>query len=466
MIQYLKHCIKRLNNVSLVLLVITLVCFQGLFQSALAEQDHDHETHAHEAKEHQHGANENPHDHQKNEQHEHEGDEEHEHEEQKEQGHQHEHEEGAKEQGHDEHEGHEEEPGLKFSSSELQEFGIKIQPAKSGVISKTLNLFGEVIVAPERLFHVVPRVSGVVREVYKHLGDEVKKDEILASLSSRELADAKAQFVAAQSLLQLGNANLNREYTLFKRKITAKSEYLEAKQAQVEASIKRKAAEQRLKALGLSEQAIKSVLQDVDKDLTLYEIRAPADGIIIEKHAVHGEVLETNTRSFTIADLSQVWVNFTVYQKDLHFVQQGQKVLVTSQFGMPTEEMSTVSTISWISPVLDEMTRSATARVILDNPKGLWRPGLFVSGQVATETIQAEIVVPLSALQTIDGQAVVFIQDDDGDFEPQEVKTGRRDFQNVEILQGLTKGQAYVSKNAFSLKAQMQKGSFGHGHSH
>ena len=221
-----------------------------------------------------------------------------------------------------------------------------------------------------------------------------------------------------------------------------------------------------MKALGLSEQAIKSVLKDVDKDLTLYEIRAPADGIIIEKHAVHGEVLETNTRSFTIADLSQVWVNFTVYQKDLHFVQQGQKVMVTSQFGLPTEEMSTVSTISWISPVLDEMTRSATARVILDNPKGLWRPGLFVSGQVATETIQAEIVVPLSALQTIDGKTVVFIQDDDGDFEPQEVKTGRRDFQNVEILQGLTKGQAYVSKNAFSLKAQMQKGSFGHGHSH
>ncbi len=437
---------------------MALFGFYSFSQYVLAEQEHNHEQRALEDKEHKHKheANELQHDHQKKEQHGHEeGHEEHEHEEQTGQG--------RKEH---EHGDHEEEPGLKFSSSELQEFDIKIQQAKSGVISKTLNLFGEVTVAPERLFHVVPRVSGVVRQVYKHLGDKVKAGNILATLSSRELADAKAQFVAAQSLLQLANANLKREYSLFKRKITAKSEYLEAKQAQVEASIKRKAAQQRLKALGLSEQAIKSVLKDVDKDLTLFEIRAPADGVIIEKHAVHGEVLETSTRSFTIADLSQVWVNFTVYQKDLLFVHQGQKVMITTQFGVPTKEMSAVSTISWISPVLDEMTRSATARVILDNPQGVWRPGLFVSGRVAIEKTQAAIVIPLSALQTINGETIVFIQHEDGDLEPQVVQTGRRDFQNVEILQGLTAGQGYVSQNAFTLKAQMQKGSFGHGHSH
>ncbi len=437
---------------------MALFGFYSFSQYVLAEQEHNHEQRALEDKEHKHKheANELQHDHQKKEQHGHEeGHEEHEHEEQTGQG--------RKEH---EHGDHEEEPGLKFSSSELQEFDIKIQQAKSGVISKTLNLFGEVTVAPERLFHVVPRVSGVVRQVYKHLGDKVKAGDILATLSSRELADAKAQFVAAQSLLQLANANLKREYSLFKRKITAKSEYLEAKQAQVEASIKRKAAQQRLKALGLSEQAIKSVLKDVDKDLTLFEIRAPADGVIIEKHAVHGEVLETSTRSFTIADLSQVWVNFTVYQKDLLFVHQGQKVIITTQFGVPTKEMSAVSTISWISPVLDEMTRSATARVILDNPQGVWRPGLFVSGRVAIEKTQAAIVIPVSALQTINGETIVFIQHEDGDLEPQVVQTGRRDFQNVEILQGLTAGQSYVSQNAFTLKAQMQKGSFGHGHSH
>jgi cobalt-zinc-cadmium efflux system membrane fusion protein len=231
-------------------------------------------------------------------------------------------------------------------------------------------------------------------------------------------------------------------------------------------SIKRKAAEQRLSAIGLTEKSILSVLYNVDKDLTLYELRAPAEGVIIEKHAAQGEVLESNKRSFTVADLSQVWVNLTVYQKDLAFIHQGQQVSISTRFGLTDKEASSLSTISWISPTLDEKTRSASARVVIDNPENNWRPGLFVSGKVAIAKIQAEIVIPQSALQTVEGQTVVFVQHADGDFEPQAVQTGRSDFQQVEIIQGLKPGQTYVSQNAFSLKAQLQKGEFGEGHHH
>lgn len=374
-----------------------------------------------------------------------------------------EHEHGNEQHG--EHSDHEEE-ALKFSSSELQEFNIKLAQAHAGVINKTLGLTGEVIVAPERLYHVVPRVAGVVREVYKYLGDHVKANDLLAILSSRDLADAKAQFVAADSLLKLANSNLQRETKLYKEKITAKRNYFIAKQAQAEMSIKRKAAKQRLLALGLSEHSIRALLQSKDKDLTLYELRAPAEGVIIEKHAVRGEVLATNTRSFTLADLSQVWVNLTVYQKDLARIQRGQTVLISNRFDSSEQSVATQGIISWISPTLDEQTRSAIVRVVIDNPDGHWRPGMFVNAKVAIEKAEAEIVIPLSALQTVDGQTVVFIQHDDGDFEPQAVQTGRRDFKQVEIIQGLKAGQSYVSQNAFSLKAQLQKGEFGEGHSH
>ncbi len=367
----------------------------------------------------------------------------------------------------DEHEGHDEheEAELKFSAAELQEFNIKLAKAESGVINKTLSLTGEVIVAPERLFHVVPRVSGVVRRVFKHLGNEVKAGDLLATLSSRDLADAKAEFVAADSLLKLANANLKRERELYRSKVTAKREYLAARQVQAEMSIKRKAAEQRLSAIGLTDNAILSVLRNADKDLTFYELRAPADGVIIEKHAAQGEVLENNKRSYTIADLSQVWVNLTVYQKDLPFIHLGQQVSISNRFGV-AEQQSTKSVISWLSPVLDEKTRSAAARVVIENHNGNWRPGLFVNAKVAIEKTQAEIVIPLSALQTVEGQTIVFIQHEDGGFEPQAVQTGRRDFQKVEIIQGLKPGQTYVSQNAFSLKAQLQKSEFGEGHSH
>lgn len=366
---------------------------------------------------------------------------------------------------HEVHEGHEE-PELKFSDNELKEFSIELSQAGPGVINKTLDLTGEVIVEPERLYHVVPRVSGVVLQVYKHLGDAVKAGDLLATLSSRNLADAKAQFVAADSLLQLANANLQRERKLYKGKVTAKREFLAAKQVQTEMSIKRKAAKQRLLALGLTEQSIRSLLQNSDTDLTLYELRAPADGAIINKHAAIGEVLETNTRSFTVADLSQVWVNLTVYQKDLPLIQLGQQVLIFSRFGLADQEVSAHSAISWLSPTLDEKTRSATARVVIDNHGGYWRPGLFVSGKIAFAETKADVVVPLTALQTVEGQTVVFVQHAEDDFEPQAVKVGRKDRQQVEILQGLKAGQTYVSQNAFTLKAQLQKGEFGEGHSH
>ncbi len=433
------NCVTNRNKTRLkpVSCLFFLLLMAGVQPPAIAA-DHDHETEQHK--------DEEGHNHEK-----HESDE-------KDEDHG-EHEEHGEDEGH-------EEPELKFSAAELQEFSIKLAQAQSGVINKTLSLTGEVIVAPERLYHVVPRVSGVVRQVFKHLGDKVKAGDLLATLSSRDLADAKAEFVATDSLLKLANTNLKRERDLYKSKVTAKREYLAARQVQVEMSIKRKAAEQRLSAIGLTEKAILSILRNVDKDLTLYELRAPAEGVIIEKHATQGEVLENNNRSFTVADLSQVWVNLTVYQKDLPFMEQGQQVSISTRFGSTDKQPTSVSRISWLSPVFDEKTRSAIARVVIDNTDGQWRPGLFINAKVAIEKKQAEIVIPLSALQTVEGKTIVFVQHEDGGFEPQAVQTGRRDFQQVEIIHGLKQGQTYVSQNVFSLKAQLQKGEFGEGHSH
>lgn len=355
---------------------------------------------------------------------------------------------------------------LQLSTAELREFSIELAQAKPGVINKTLELTGEVIVAPERLYHVAPRVSGVVRQVFKHLGDKVQDGDILATLSSRDLATAKAQFVAADSLLQLANANLQRDRKLYQNKVKAKREYLATKQVQTEASIKRKASKQRLLAIGLSEKRIATVLDDKDKDLGLYELRATANGVIVDKHAVLGEVLAVDTHSFTVADLSKVWVNLTVYQKDLPLVKAGQTVLIHARFGLANTALTSSSSIRWLSPTLDEKTRSATARVVLDNPDGQWRPGLFVSAKVSTARNQAVIVIPRSAVQTIAEQNIVFVQHADGEFEPQMVKLGRKDQQQVEILHGLRAGQTYVSRNAFVLKAYSQQATFDDGHGH
>ena len=249
-------------------------------------------------------------------------------------------------------------------------------------------------------------------------------------------------------------------------KISAKCDYLAARQAQAEMSIKRTAAKQRLLALDLTEQSIRSLLQSSDQDLTQYHLHTPAEGVIINKHATEGELLETNTRSFIVADLSQVWVNLTVYQKDLPFIRPGQHATIFVRYGLIGHEISVAGIISWLSPTLDEKTRSATARVVIANPDEIWRPGLFVGAKVVIAKTRADIVVPLTALQTLDGKTVVFIKREDGHFEPQPVTLGRRDQQQVEVLNGLSPSQTYVSRNAFALKAQMQKGEFGGHHHH
>ena len=360
---------------------------------------------------------------------------------------------------------HEEGEVLKFTAAELKQFAIEMKQAGPGQLSKTLSLAGEVVVAPDRLYHVVPRVPGVVRRVFKELGDPVTEGEVLATLFSRELAEAKADLVVAHSFLQLANTTLKRERALYNKKITAEREYLEAKQAQTKAAVELKAAKQHLIALGLSDQNVASVLRQNGDDLTRYELRAPANGIIIGKHAVHGEVLNTENFAFTIADLNTVWVNLTVYQMDLPLVHKKQSVLIATREGVAADDSESHGVIDWISPTLSESTRSATARVILDNNTGRWYPGLFVNAVVGIDETQAEVVIPRTALQTLEDQTVVFVQEADG-FEPRPVRLGRRDEKNVEVIEGLHAGETYVSENAFTLKAQMSKSAFGDGHAH
>ena len=114
---------------------------------------------------------------------------------------------------------------------------------------------------------------------------------------------------------------------------------------------------------------------------------------------------------------------------------------------------------------VSEETRSASARVVIDNKDQKWRPGLFVSVQVTLSDFNSDIVIPKTAIETINNQSVVFIKTEEG-FEPHLVKLGRSDHTHVEVLDGLASGEQYVSKNAFVLKAQMQKSSFGDGHGH
>ncbi|MGR3219574.1 MAG: efflux RND transporter periplasmic adaptor subunit [Candidatus Anammoxibacter sp.] len=208
-----------------------------------------------------------------------------------------------------------------------------------------------------------------------------------------------------------------------------------------------------------------------NESLVPYEVRSLINGVVMDIHLTRGEVTGgalgsvgvtvDKQQGFIIADLSTVWVNLSVYQKDVPYVHVGNEVTIYAGLDIP----ETVGEISYVTPFLNKKTRTATARVILSNLDGYWKPGLFVTGRVTTDEIEADILVPKSAIQTMDEKSVVFIEIKNG-FMLQPVIIGRANATHVEIISGLRPGQRYVSKNGFTLKAELMKSEFGEGHSH
>ena len=188
---------------------------------------------------------------------------------------------------------------------------------------------------------------------------------------------------------------------------------------------------------------------------------APIQGTVIRKHIVRGEVLQEDSEAFVVADLRSVWVMLTAYQKDLPFLRVGQSVHIEAGQGGP----STTASVDYISPIVDEATRTASVRVVLANADGRWRPGSFVTATISADAVEVPLMVPGSAVQTLEHRSVVFLETDEG-FVPHPVEIGRTDRTHAEILSGLEVGEAYVAEGAFVLKAQLDKGAFGEGHAH
>lgn len=191
-----------------------------------------------------------------------------------------------------------------------------------------------------------------------------------------------------------------------------------------------------------------------------YDIRAPIDGIVIARSAALGEHAGAEKPLFVIADLSTVWVNFSIYRSDFDKIRLGQTIRVG--IGEPDSQPA-ITTVTYISPVAYADTQTVTVRAVLPNDSGRWRPGQFVVGHVVLEEQTVPVSARESALQTVEDQTVVFVQLD-GRFEPRAVVTGATDGQVVEVRSGLNAGDRYVASNSFILKSELGKSSAEHAH--
>lgn len=348
-------------------------------------------------------------------------------------------------------EDHADEPGVvEMTPEQIQAAGIKTATAAPATIRTELVLPGEVRFNEDRTAHVVPRVAGVVESVAAALGQDVKKGQALAVIASAELAELRSAALAAGKRLELARITYEREKKLWEQKISAEQDYLQAQQSYREAQIESQAARSKLTALGADVSA---------GAVNRFVLRAPFTGIVVEKHLAQGEAVKEDANVFLVSDLSTVWVNIAVTPKDLPAVRVGQAVTVRSAAGGP----SVAGKVSYVGNLLGEQTRSASARVVIDNPGLAWRPGLFVNVSVVSGQKNAPVAVAADAVQTLEGKTVVFVKNPEG-FEAKPVTTGVSDGKHTEILAGLPAGTAYVTTGSFVVKAEQGKGSAEHGH--
>lgn len=361
--------------------------------------------------------------------------------------------------GHTDEHGHQEENIIPLTSDQIKDLGIQTKIAGPGQLSVTISTRGKIILHPDRLAHILPKISGVAKEAHKNIGNHVKEGEILAILESREMADIKASYLAAKEKESLALSLLDREKRLHEKKVSAEQDYLNAKSAYQEAKINVQLAEQKLHAFGIEDEEIKGLSNEHNPNLRIYDIRSPVDGIVIARHITKGEFIENTTTIYEIADLSTIWIEIGIYPKDLVRVKEGQMVDISR----PIDGKISQAKIIYLSPIIQDETITAKAVAEMENSSGNWRPGSFVKVNIATENAYAPIVVPKEAIQEIEGKEFVFVRIPEG-FEKRQAQIGVGDKENVEILSGLSAGEEYASSKTFLLKADLSKKEAEHEH--
>ncbi|WP_292619207.1 efflux RND transporter periplasmic adaptor subunit, partial [Nitrobacter sp. 62-23] len=246
-----------------------------------------------------------------------------------------------------------------------------------------------------------------------------------------------------------------RDKTLWDSRVGTEQQYLRSRNAAAQTEMRLKIARQKLLALGLGEKEITAVPKAPEASLRRQDVRSPISGRVAERKVELGTAVgrdSLETELFVVVDLSRVWVELSVASSDLPLIKEGQQVKISAR-GL-TE--TATGKIVFVSPLVDKDTRTARVVAEMQNPDRMWRPGSFVTAAIALNERTVPLVVPATAIQKLDGQPIVFVRTKDG-FEKRDVVLGEREDQTVEIVSGLTPGEAIAATNTFPLKAELSK---------
>ena len=322
--------------------------------------------------------------------------------------------------------------------------GIVVAAAGAAQIASVVQFPGEIQLNDDRTVHVVPRVPAIAEAVLVSTGQTVRKGQALAVFSSQVISEQRSALQSAQKRRSLALTVHDREKKLWEQKITAEQDFLQAQAALREAEIAVENAQQKLSALG--------VAAGTGTGLNRFELRAPYDGLVVERKLSVGEAVREDTHIMTISDMSSVWVEVSIPAKDLPLLRVGAKVLVRAT----AFDAKATGTVAFVGALVGEQTRMARARILLANPQGTWRPGLFVSIEVNAANLKVPVAVETEAVQTLGNRQVVFVREEKR-FVPRSVKLGISDDKYIEVLEGLPAGTPYAAQGSYIIKSELTK---------
>jgi membrane fusion protein, heavy metal efflux system len=304
-------------------------------------------------------------------------------------------------------------------------------------LPSVLNVNGSVSPDVTRTIHVTSQGSGRVTDLRVKLGDLVHRGQVLLSIYSADLAGAFSDYQKALADERLAKRALDRAQLLYSHGALAQKDLEVAQDAEDKATVDVRNTQHRVKLLG----------GDPDHPSTIIELRAPVSGTIVEQNVAGFEgvkSLDNSPNLFTIADLSQVWVVCDVYENDLGEVHLGDSSEIRLN-AFPDRVFQ--GKIADISRVLDPNTRSAKVRIVLSNPEGIFRPGMFAVATFRSRKLQERLVLPSTAVMRLQDKDWVFRKEAANRFRRLEVHSlGTTPDGMQEISDGVKPGDQVVAQ--------------------
>ncbi len=328
---------------------------------------------------------------------------------------------------------------------------------EAGVLEAT----AQIEPAADRVAKIGSRVPGRVVEVRTAIGDRVTAGQTVVVLDSPDVGQAKADYLSALATSTLARETATRERQLFVRRVSAEREWREAEAEATRAEAALQAAENRLHALGLEDSELAALRTERHYSSTMV-VRTPLSGVVAERNAASGEMVEPMNPLLTVMDLRQVWTVVDVYEQNIRQVSVGQDVEVTTA-AYPGETFR--GRVASIGALIEPQSRSTKVRVVLPNPGERLKPGMFATVFIkgAVPSTAERLFVPVAAVQRDGERTIAFVLLRDRTFAARAIRVGGQAGEWVEVLDGLTAGERVVTTGAFLLKSEFRKSELGEG---